>query len=135
MPISAGLGNRLQIFVENQGRINYNIPNDFKGIVGNVTLNNVTLVQWTMTGFPFDNYDKLNDVIRDEERPMLSAASLLRRGPAIFQGKLEIPGDELGDSYIDTKNWGKVSLRMKFGRKMVRFDLRLHLGVDFRQWL
>lgn len=113
MPISAGVGSRLQILVENQGRINFNIPNDFKGILGNVTLNNATLVGWTMTGFPFDKYDKLNDVIRDEERPTLSAASLLRRGPAIFQGKLEISGDELRDSYIDTTNWGKVSLKIR----------------------
>lgn len=33
LPINAGVGHKLQIFVENQGRINFNVFNDFKVII------------------------------------------------------------------------------------------------------
>ena len=43
LPLSLGMGKKLQIFVENEGRINYGIPNDFKGILGNVTFGDTLL--------------------------------------------------------------------------------------------
>lgn len=104
LPISAGLGEMLQIFVENQGRINYGIANDFKGIIGNVTLNNSTLLGWTMTGFPLNDYSKIDDVIRRNDVEQ----SEIFRGPTIFHGKWEISKDEAADTYINPINWGKV---------------------------
>lgn len=43
LPLSLGMGKKLQVFVENEGRINYGVPNDFKGILGNVTFGDTVL--------------------------------------------------------------------------------------------
>jgi len=49
MPISISPGQKLQIYVENAGRICFGPDiNDFKGITTNVTLNNVMLKNWSM---------------------------------------------------------------------------------------
>lgn len=51
MPLSLAMGKDLQILVENEGRINYGIANDFKGILGNVYYDSLVLLNWTMTGY------------------------------------------------------------------------------------
>lgn len=50
IPINAGAGKVIQILVENQGRINYAVANDFKGILSDVLLANKPLTNWTITG-------------------------------------------------------------------------------------
>lgn len=112
-PISAGFGDRLQILVENQGRINYNIANDFKGIIGDVKVNNQVLYDWTITGFPFDNYEKLENLIKHIQNnpPKATESSnkaYLRKGPTIFHGQFDITVDKIYDTYLDTTGWGKV---------------------------
>lgn len=117
LPISAGFGDTLQILVENQGRINYGIANDFKGILGAVKLNNVTLDDWTITGFPLDNYDKLQNMLHQTTSPQDNSLTkekhsnkiYLRTGPTIFEGSFEITSDKIYDTYFDSTGWGKVS--------------------------
>ena len=69
MPISITPGQKLQIIVENQGRICYgpNI-NDFKGILSNVTLNGKILENWKMVNLPMDltTLDKLSKISPDK---------------------------------------------------------------------
>ncbi len=56
MPLSIRPGQKLQIMVENQGRICFGPDiNDFKGILGNVTLNKHPLQKWKMTGYPLND--------------------------------------------------------------------------------
>lgn len=122
IPISAGSGLILQIFVENQGRINYGIANDFKGIIGDVSISNSTLLNWTMTGFPLDDYSKIDDVIlRNDIDESTTSINLLRMGPAIFHGKLVISKNELADTYINPINWGKVSLHSENSINFITF--------------
>ena len=66
MSLSIDPGETLQILVENQGRVCFGKDiNDFKGIVGNVTLNGHILEDWTMTGYPFSDPDSLQYIWSD----------------------------------------------------------------------
>lgn len=115
VPISAGFGKTLQILVENQGRINFEVANDFKGIIGDVLLNNVTLNNWNITGFPFDNTTQLDELITlvNQETETLNSIKgrtfeHLRSGPMIFHGTFDIDQDEITDTFINPIKWGKV---------------------------
>ncbi|XP_055849556.1 beta-galactosidase [Episyrphus balteatus] len=113
LPINAGLGNKLQILVENQGRINYNIPNDFKGILNDVIVDRTVLKNWTMTKYPLESYNDIVRLIETEGMPKTRGfrihnnRSMLRSGPAIFYGELEIEEEEVYDTYIDPRGWSK----------------------------
>lgn len=111
------MGSKLQILVENQGRINYGIANDFKGILGNVYFNKLPLLNWTITGFPLEDGIQVENMIRSSiyrdvrEEPIISANSqYLQNGPAIFYANFNILSNEIHDTYIDPTGWGKVSL-------------------------
>ena len=83
MSLSIDPGETLQILVENQGRICFGKDiNDFKGIVGNVTLNGHILEDWTMTGYPFSDPDSLQYIWSD-----LSVKKLFGNN---FESKLRI---------------------------------------------
>lgn len=114
LPISAHFGRVLQILVENQGRINFEIANDFKGIIGDVHLNNVTLKNWNITGFPFENATKIDDLIAFIDRNAepngvkVRTSENLRSGPMIFHGTFDIDQDEIADMFVNPIKWGKV---------------------------
>ena len=83
MSLSIDPGDTLQILVENQGRVCFGKDiNDFKGIVGNVTLNGHILEDWTMTGYPFSDPDSLQNIWSD-----LSVKKFLGNN---FESKLRI---------------------------------------------
>lgn len=113
LPISASYGKRVQIFVENQGRINFQENFDLKGILGNVTIQAFNepyfeeLTDWTITGYPFDNYTKIEEFISsDGNRQATFKNGWLRDGPAIFYGELNISG-VIADTWWNTSGWGK----------------------------
>lgn len=115
LTISATAGGVLQILVENQGRINFEIANDFKGIIGDVLLNNNPLNNWNITGFSFENESKFNDLFTQIEQDPDGlntignrSHEILFNGPVIFEGKFDIKQDEIYDTYIDPSGWGKV---------------------------
>lgn len=116
IPMTAGWGTRLQILVENQGRINFNDTNDHKGILGSVymqTFNeDLRLNNWTMTGFPLTNYAHIEEFVADpEERVVVSNRGMLYNGPTVLHANFDIPaGQTLYDTYLDTTGWGKVSV-------------------------
>lgn len=113
IPINANVGKRLQIFVENQGRINYNIPNDFKGIIGEVRINDVPILDWTITGFPIENYEDIERVISHSPNAAetvyrdMPYRAYIRHGPTIFHGQFEVSATTIYDTYLDTTGWGK----------------------------
>lgn len=116
LSIGAG-GGVLQILVENQGRINFEIANDFKGIIDDVLLNNKRVENWNITGFSFENESKLDDLIAaDEQDPDVlniiehRTSERLHNGPIIFEGEFDIKQDEIFDTYINPSGWGKVSV-------------------------
>lgn len=115
LPLGLSLGKEIQILVENEGRINYGIANDFKGILGNVFYDQLVLLNWTMTGFPLENYEKIEELTtavrkkyKTENQPSaLFAKSYLKSGPTIFHGEFNLKAEDIGDTYLDTTNWGK----------------------------
>lgn len=115
LPISLGYGKKLQILVENLGRINIHKPEDVKGIIGDVILNhNVTLKDWIMTGFPLNSINRLTDLLEKSEFELESLRDIetnshLRNGPVIYHATFDIEQTPILDTYIDTRNWGKVN--------------------------
>lgn len=111
MPISAGTGSILQILVESQGRINFNIADDLKGIIGNVSLNNKPIYSWNTTGFALDDSSKFNYLNRygESEQKERTNAARLSSGPVIFKGSFYLNADNIHDTYINAANWGKVT--------------------------
>lgn len=113
LPISAGTGSLLQILVESQGRINFNIADDFKGIVGNILLNNKPVLRWNTTGFPLDDSSKfryINHYAESEpEHAEKTNAERLSSGPVIFEGTFYLNTNDIHDTYINPYNWGKVN--------------------------
>lgn len=111
LPIHAG--STLQILVENQGRINFIVMEDFKGILVNVTLNAQKLNNWTHTGFPLSNYTTIEKLLLKDKpntEVLVDRTGRLLEGPHIFHGEFNIENDrDIFDTYIDPKGWGKVS--------------------------
>lgn len=114
LPISLGVGKILQILVENQGRINFKIADDVKGIIGDVQLNNVTLNNWNNTGFPLDiNESQLDDLLEqhiDPSNSEVKTADILWNGPVIYHGSFNVEQKNIFDTYINTSGWGKVTI-------------------------
>lgn len=110
-------GKTVQVLVESQGRINYNVMNDFKGIIGDVLVNNVPLENWTITGFPLDDVSQIEDLIAEtfendiherSSRLIDFSSDILTGGPKIFHATFDIDTQEIYDTYINPKGWGKV---------------------------
>lgn len=115
LPISAGFGQRIQIFVENQGRINFQENFDLKGILGSVTIQAMNepykqdLTGWTITGYPFDDYAKIENFVQSEELKQEALKNgVLREGPVLLYGELVIAEEsDIADTWWDTTGWGK----------------------------
>lgn len=105
LPISLNSHNDvLQILVENEGRINYGIANDFKGILGGVYYDSLVLVNWTMTGFPFEKFEQIRgllDNVKDESSDLMTISDT-RTGPVLFSGEFNV--DKIADTYLGELN-------------------------------
>lgn len=117
MPLSVGNAKRLQILVENQGRINFNVANDTKGILGTVTLqqfdgSDEELNNWRVTGYPLTNYGHLKEFIASTDAldtSVVSKSGRLLNGPVVFHAEFRISDDQIYDTYLNPSGgWGKV---------------------------
>ncbi|KAL9890166.1 ectoderm-expressed 3 isoform 1-T2 [Glossina fuscipes fuscipes] len=113
LPITKSAGRKLQILVENQGRINYGYMMDFKGLTNNVTLDKKVLRNWNMTKFPLESYDDIANLIKIDGPKWNDISEsnnngMLNKGPALYYGNLNING-EIGpeDTYLDVSGWSK----------------------------
>lgn len=94
-------GRKLQLLVENQGRLNYGSGlHDFKGI-SNVTLSNKPIGPWNMTGFRLDVIAPFLYV----ESPKIRAGPL-HKSPVVLRGVFTVSGEPM-DTYLNTNGWGK----------------------------
>ncbi|KAG5675365.1 hypothetical protein PVAND_005274 [Polypedilum vanderplanki] len=116
LPINADYGSKLSILVENQGRINFQIADDYKGIRGTVAVqtfdassNNLyEFNNWTITGFPFDKSVDLESLARTSNGYQIDSSGLALNGPIIFHATLTInDNEEIFDTYWDTSDWNK----------------------------
>ena len=68
----------------------------------------ITLSTWTITGYPFDNYAKLENFITSTATTYeLSENGVLIEGPVVFHTQIIINENNLHDSYWNTSGWGK----------------------------
>lgn len=95
--ISLPSGSRLDVLVENLGRINYGheMIHNLKGITGNVTIDGKELKGWDMYGFPFKNTTAIH----------FTANHSKIDAPVIYQGTFQL--NKTGDTFLDMRDWGK----------------------------
>lgn len=102
-------GDTLDILVENQGRIGFQMPNvDFKGILGDVTASGQALKNWTMYGMPLE--DTWN--LRRATKAAWSAQdpSPTPRGGgqgSLWLGKFTPDCSQPGDTFLRLDGWSK----------------------------
>lgn len=92
----------LRIVVENQGRINYGSGiDDFKGILGGVTLNGATLKGWKCQSYPLKNLTSISF-------NKLSTTPV-NMSTAFFRGQLPFfkAGQKANDTYLNLNGWTK----------------------------
>ncbi|RWS14246.1 hypothetical protein B4U79_11153 [Dinothrombium tinctorium] len=107
LPINAKHGSRLDIFVENQGRITYGpLINEQKGILSNVTLGNTTLHSWTHTPI---TENVLKNILMNERSLNITKIDSSRPNklPNIFNGSFVLPNEEMKDTFLSVNNWRK----------------------------
>ena len=91
-------GDRLEILVENMGRINYGaeIVHNLKGIISPVKINGTEVSgNWEMIPMPFDTFPK--HTFKQKEIAVHS--------PVIQEAEFTL--DETGDTFLDMRNFGK----------------------------
>ncbi|WP_413667877.1 beta-galactosidase [Mucilaginibacter sp. Mucisp86] len=96
-PINIPFNARLDILVENLGRINYGgeIIHNLKGIISPVKIDDHEITgNWQMYKLPMDKV------------PAFMAGTTNTAGsPTLYQGTFDL--NKLGDTFLDMKNWGK----------------------------
>jgi beta-galactosidase len=94
-------GTKIQVLVENEGRINYgSLINDFKGLVSTATLGGEVLEDWIITGFPLNDISRL--YVSNNDSYTFST-------PGFFHGTFTLPESysEPLDTFLDPTGWGK----------------------------
>ncbi len=98
-PVVIPAGGRLDIFVENMGRINYGaeLVNNRKGIIEPVTLGGRKVDEWAMYRLPF------------EKAPAARLSSSVSRTtsgiPRIYRGSFSLA--HTGDTFLDMRGWSR----------------------------
>ena len=94
--LSAHAGQRLDLLVENSGRINFTarIRGERAGVLGEVRLNGRPLREWKMVPLPLDEPPASGYLERG-----------CKRGPCLYQGTLRLRA--VGDSFLTTGSLGK----------------------------
>jgi beta-galactosidase len=95
LKITARVGQRLDVLVENSGRINFTtkIRGERAGILGGVRLDGRVLNGWEMVPLPLD------------EAPEDGYSAKACSGPCFYRGDLIL--NSVGDTYLNTASLGK----------------------------
>ncbi|XP_070565060.1 LOW QUALITY PROTEIN: beta-galactosidase-like [Ptychodera flava] len=104
--LSAQKGATLDIFVENQGRINYGrYINDSKGIVGNVTLDGDILQPWSIFSLDLDAVVNPSRLFNKHKYVTSKFPKSTLQVPTFYSGTLTV--DTVQDTFLNTKGWTK----------------------------
>lgn len=89
----------LDILVENQGRVNYGprIPDQRKGIVGNVTVGETVLSDWEMFPLSLEQPPSAQQNVQVTDYP--------QAGPVFYSGSFDV--DTVGDTFLELPGWIK----------------------------
>ena len=92
-------GGRLDILVENLGRINYGaeLVSDRKGIIEPVVLDGTRVTGWEMYGIPFSAAP--TEQIRNAARTAIAGV------PTVYRGTFTLTST--GDTFLDMRSWNK----------------------------
>jgi beta-galactosidase len=105
-------GARLDILVENSGRVNFNMPirEERKGITRAVLLNDTELLGWTVFTLPMPG----------PPAPARAQSATAGRfeGAGVYRGAFRLVTP--GDTFLDTRGWGKGTVWIN-GRHLGRF--------------
>ncbi|MFB5763726.1 glycoside hydrolase family 35 protein [Paenibacillus medicaginis] len=106
LPLDVPLeGLKLDILVENMGRINYGpLLWDPKGITEGIRLGNPFLYDWTIHPLPLDKLDQLMFTEAETEVEADAEASA-GTSPAFYRGIFQV--DEPADTFVRTDGWTK----------------------------
>ncbi|WP_374046816.1 beta-galactosidase [uncultured Alistipes sp.] len=108
MEIDIPFNARLDILVENSGRINYGaeIVNNTKGIVRPVVIAGTEITgDWEMYGLPFDS-DMSGDIqAREVRKSQPRLLTSLKGLPVLYRGMFDL--GSTGDTFLDMTGWGK----------------------------
>lgn len=101
-PIVVPAGGRLDIFVENMGRINYGaeLVNNRKGIIEPVALDGKRVDGWAMYRLPFE---KIPAARRASSKSSTSSSS--SGIPTIYRGSFSL--NRTGDTFLDMRGWSR----------------------------
>uniref|UniRef100_T1GGQ5 Beta-galactosidase 1-like first all-beta domain-containing protein n=1 Tax=Megaselia scalaris TaxID=36166 RepID=T1GGQ5_MEGSC len=130
LPLHSQFGKKLQLLVENQGRINFNVANDTKGILGEVTVTKLggreeKLLEWNSISIPLEiaQIDKFLFNHRND-RTEIHPRGLIMEGPVVFLGQFVLETVK-GDTFIDFSEWGKgVLLAAVMGTQIAKIIIR-----------
>jgi beta-galactosidase len=98
-PVTIPAGGRLDILVENMGRINYGsaLVSDRKGIIEPVTIDSAEVTGWSMYRLPFDSVPKSTTMQRK--------ANATAGTPTLYRGNFTLT--RTGDTFLDMREWNK----------------------------
>ncbi|ASK32800.1 beta-galactosidase [Chryseobacterium sp. T16E-39] len=98
LDIEIKAGDRIEILVENMGRINYGseIVHNLKGIITPVKINGIEISgNWEMFPLPFNQFPKYHHKQKD----------ITQRSPILYESEFNL--DETGDTFLDMRKFGK----------------------------
>jgi len=98
-PVDVPAGGRLDILVENMGRINYGsaLVSDRKGIIQPVTIDSTEITGWSMYRLPFSRVPNSAAT----QKKMIAATGT----PTLYRGSFTLTST--GDTFLDMREWGK----------------------------
>jgi beta-galactosidase len=102
LALPAGARGRLEILVEDQGRVDYGPRiGEAKGLIGPVSADGTELRGWQVRPMPLEDIAAVGAALRD--RPDSTALTLA--GPAFARAVFDLP--QPADLYLSTAGWGK----------------------------
>ncbi|XP_065357255.1 beta-galactosidase-like isoform X2 [Calliphora vicina] len=116
LTLNKASGSMLQILVENQGRINFNVANDTKGIMGSVLLQKskdgeeIQLENWLNTGYTLEEphtSNLLNSIYKNytSSEDLADEKSALTNGPMVYYGEFLVT--DIHHTFLNPSGWGK----------------------------
>lgn len=108
MEINVPFNSKLQILVENMGRINYGpeIVRNTKGIIDTVKIAGEAIEgEWKMTGLPMTSAPDLTKWGQNAVANTPANAARFKGKPVVYSGTFDL--SEVGDTFLDMEQWGK----------------------------
>lgn len=98
-PVDVPAGGRLDILVENMGRINYGsaLVSDRKGIIQPVTIDSTEITGWSMYRLPFSS---VPSSVTTQKKMSATTGT-----PTLYRGSFTLAST--GDTFLDMREWGK----------------------------